>query len=48
MCDSLYFQSRNKMLTKRYIELIYKQPSDERTAEEITEDFVKRHGLKEA
>lgn len=45
--DTLYYQSDNKRLTKRYLDLISKpQKKDTRTGDEIAVDVINRLGLK--
>lgn len=42
--DSLYYQSRNKMLDVRYFDLIHRK-NDNRSGEEIANDLFNRMGL---
>lgn len=49
--DTLHlYLTENKALQKRYADIVQygqePEPEDNRTAEEIAEDIIKRHGLK--
>ncbi len=46
VCKSLQLSVENKFISKSYDEIIHPAPVDNRTAEEIAVDFIKRHGLK--
>ena len=43
--DTLYYQSQNKHLTQRYIDVITPKKIDTRSADEIAADIIKRAGL---
>lgn len=46
MANSIFYQAEGKRLQKRYDEIINK-PVDNRSAEEIVADVIKRAGLME-
>lgn len=45
--DMMYYNAQNKTLQRRYADVIRKKPDkeDDRSAEEIAEGIIKRHGL---
>ena len=44
--DTLYHQSRNEMLTMRYLDLLESKPKDARSGDEIVLDVIRNAGLR--
>jgi len=44
--DSLYYQSDNKRLTTRYVDMITPKKVDRRTGDEIASDVINKLGLR--
>lgn len=46
MTDSLRAAPQSMYLVRRFEDILYPKPEDERTAEEIAEEVIKRAGIK--
>jgi hypothetical protein len=46
IADSLQLSAQNKYIVKSLRDILYGEPDDDRTGDQIAEDIIKRAGLK--